>query len=109
MSHEAELLPCPFCGGQPRLDGWYGVRCKTCHAEIAVMNREPNDTAIKNWNRRWQPSREEIAEALYLASHPGNSWASAKAEARHQSYCANQVRIHYRQADAILRLLEGKR
>jgi Lar family restriction alleviation protein len=68
-----KLKPCPFCGGQGKLDTWairegdysVKVRCTTCEASgpaFAETWANP-ERAVPAWNRR-APSgdREGIAE-----------------------------------------------
>ena len=53
----SELLPCPFCGGEPKLvvtdgycqEGAHAVCCLVCSAE---QERDDIPTAIAAWNRR---------------------------------------------------------
>ena len=69
MSSEAELLPCPFCGGTDHFifppscteDAPYNpadrasplVRCRACYAEVPGKNWDHScKTAIAAWNRR---------------------------------------------------------
>lgn len=60
MNNEIELLPCPFCGGEPRLsDGECGHNgmprnyrnpmCTRCYVSFGYA---PKDEAIAMWNRR---------------------------------------------------------
>lgn len=59
-----ELLPCPFCGGEPTLDDFntsyrpdssplWGVICKSrkCQGEIGFFNAD-RQIAIDEWNTR---------------------------------------------------------
>ena len=60
---EAELKPCPFCGGKARLQrkakkhGFY-VICIECYCStpyyqyIFTSEEELRNTAIETWNRR---------------------------------------------------------
>lgn len=58
--NEAELKPCPFCGGRaqttsyisytPFRDKKYAVKCKICKSSSALLDDE--EKAIKKWNRR---------------------------------------------------------
>lgn len=83
----AKLLPCPFCGGEARLQrkgkkhGYY-VICKKCGCRTPyyqfqfLSDEELRDTAIKTWNTR--KPMEQIAEKLetemkdYEAEHAWN-------------------------------------
>ena len=47
------LKPCPFDGGEARpftADGWWGVRCRSCGAQIGLLVDETK--AADAWNRR---------------------------------------------------------
>jgi len=64
MSKEQELLPCPFCGGAPVLDGKSDdcrVRCESCGVEGSVHYFDSDDyaqieaaeaAAVSAWNTR---------------------------------------------------------
>ena len=47
-----ELLPCPFCGGETKIDNrgqyGYGIVCISCGAKSPDFQTETN--AIKSWN-----------------------------------------------------------
>lgn len=61
-----KLLNCPFCGGEAETEwhhGYWGVRCKSCYAEVTVDGM--ND-AIEAWNTRKPMDR--IVEQLENAS-----------------------------------------
>ena len=62
---EAELLPCPFCGGKPILyesdscDGFYNVLCAKCGAHVGRTDiYEPpeygttKEEVVALWNHR---------------------------------------------------------
>lgn len=59
MSNETKLKPCPFCGGEARIDvhifhglsDTFGVVCKCCDAETAQFYATVYE-AIGAWNRR---------------------------------------------------------
>ena len=53
-----ELKPCPFCGGEAKVEislGRYSVICTNCDATIlpsTTLNNPTKDDVIANWNRR---------------------------------------------------------
>jgi Lar family restriction alleviation protein len=60
-----ELKPCPFCGGEAKVSGYYDrdifwnrVKCKKCKAKIKYINHggktSPN-LAVAAWNQRVTP------------------------------------------------------
>ena len=63
-----ELKPCPFCGGEPRIQGHtfhehsstYGVVCLDCGCETRQFYPSAKE-AEEAWNRR---ASDEQAEAL---------------------------------------------
>jgi Lar family restriction alleviation protein len=58
----AELKPCPFCGGEPRIVSFkhtfsrflvYQVMCFACHTKPKYFCRgRTEEEAIEAWNRR---------------------------------------------------------
>ena len=61
-AEEIALLPCPFCGGEPRLwqnGGQSWITCRQCGGKSAALSH-PED-AKNSWNRRAlvQKAREE--------------------------------------------------
>ncbi|WP_425029523.1 Lar family restriction alleviation protein [Providencia rettgeri] len=46
-----ELKKCPFCGGEPKIDGhvYITIKCRKCRIQSAPR---PRDEAITAWNRR---------------------------------------------------------
>ena len=69
----SELKPCPFCGGNARLDsnnfGTPMVRCDACGASVYA---HPNvDVACENWNRRPPQAGEAVTEAMVEAACKG--------------------------------------
>ena len=61
-AEEIALLPCPFCGGEPKLwqkGGRSWITCRQCGGKSAALNHP--DDAKKFWNRRAlvQKAREE--------------------------------------------------
>lgn len=63
---ETVLLPCPFCGGQPKvfyelhdLDD-YVVQCSSCGASSCPVGiRYDKDLAVQDWNNRTRPTYKE--------------------------------------------------
>ena len=59
----SDLLPCPFCGGEPRMtraNGESWVACYECDASSLMCGTDKR--AITAWNRR--PSSPEIGERV---------------------------------------------
>ena len=58
MSKEkAELLPCPFCGGQAKSkisqdEMWAIVECQNDHCAVKQFAYKNMDKAVKLWNTR---------------------------------------------------------
>lgn len=47
---ETKLLPCPFCGGEAEVCGYYFIQCTKCGSStLTHTNREES---IKAWNTR---------------------------------------------------------
>ena len=69
---EGELLPCPFCGGEAKLqpsDGGHFVFCISCNSEGTFVKEHncdyrggSKDEAIKAWNTR--PTLSAIVKIL---------------------------------------------
>ena len=53
---EAELKPCPFCGGEPILIkngvGNYQVACDNCEVRQYAYAHKSKEDASEAWNRR---------------------------------------------------------
>lgn len=72
----ADLLPCPFCGGEAQLSEGisYYVFCPDCGAE-GPWDDDSRDKAINGWNARplimgeaWQPIETAPADEHILAA-----------------------------------------
>lgn len=52
----AELLPCPFCGGEAKVEneflGTWKVRCQKCSCEVGRYWFWTERHAIEAWNTR---------------------------------------------------------
>lgn len=58
-----KLLPCPFCGGEPKLmQAW--VECKKCRAMTAVSGTQ--NEAISAWNRRPVAKKTKVENLKHL-------------------------------------------
>ena len=61
---EINLLPCPFCGGQPVFEKYewdedeYQVKCPYCFA--ATWIEESKEAAAEEWNRRADNERKTV-------------------------------------------------
>jgi hypothetical protein len=56
----SELLPCPFCDGEPEMtsaNGEHWVRCTDCGATCQMRGTEKR--AVIRWNRRPAPVEDE--------------------------------------------------
>lgn len=68
MKQEKELLPCPFCGGEARLDvgDYYNIGCANSNCLMFTVNKvrscRDKDECIKSWNTR--PSKCGLDEQL---------------------------------------------
>ena len=62
---EVELKPCPFCGGEAKINlflGNYCVTCKECTGAIFPVRGMTKEEAIEDWNTR--KPMEQIVERL---------------------------------------------
>lgn len=73
----SELLPCPFCGGDPTLIvgsvafNDYEVQCDTCGfsgPNFGALDQEPfpREDAVRHWNTRTDVS--DVSDALVAAA-----------------------------------------
>lgn len=54
IEEKPKLIPCPFCGGKPLLEGSndvFVISCIECHAMINTIG-EPMHEVIHKWNKR---------------------------------------------------------
>lgn len=65
----AELLPCPFCGGEGK-DEWrdggrahHRIYCQTCQASTGWANIGHDASAYRDWNTRAAPNAGAVSEA----------------------------------------------
>ncbi len=78
----ADLLPCPFCGGEARVEGgkwWPHVECDTCLAQsgdVRDHDAHPGvqscDEAVAAWNRVLD-STERATVLTYMAAKQGRA------------------------------------
>lgn len=64
---EAELLPCPFCGGEAICVGRgpYRIACRQCTCALEHLYVVTREEAIAAWNRRARDAKAAgLAEAL---------------------------------------------
>ena len=94
-THEApELLPCPFCGGEPytrtrqdedlsthNIVDWHFVGCLDCDVSFGIPDGYDCGTASEQWNTRADTAQAMVAERDALAeaidsehSQHGNIW-----------------------------------
>lgn len=70
------LLPCPFCGGEAKLEDWshvweYGtiIKCVVCGACMSEGLEDGNgwhERAVEKWNRRAQPEPPEAVHGQWI-------------------------------------------
>jgi Lar family restriction alleviation protein len=64
----AQLLPCPFCGGEARphrfLKSYVTIECSICYAELPGHSKAE---ACAAWNRRTPPEGQPCAHASAAA------------------------------------------
>lgn len=68
-----QLEPCPFCGGEARLETYGGtccaVVCQACHSGTPTMRLEDGERAValvarnpRPFRERWERCQRELAE-----------------------------------------------
>ncbi len=65
MTEQTELLPCPFCGGEPHTMDAYGetwIHCSLCGVGFDAMSRQPLAELAAAWNRRAASDDETLRE-----------------------------------------------
>ena len=98
----ASLKPCPFCGGDARVAAMsfdedsaeVGCGQPDCHA-VAFVACDTEAEGIAAWNRRSDPSREAMREALeraILGIQAGLDLAVATRRADHESFFRNRIK-----------------
>ena len=72
---EVNLLPCPFCGGEPfmvdeEIDDrvHYIVKCGTCHCTSGVMQMS-RPAAAEAWNRRAERTCRTVSKCCVAHIH----------------------------------------
>jgi len=70
LQEKEKLLPCPFCGGEARLNDWHTnypcVTCIGCGTSSDVFDADDTpDNAIKAWNTRHDTiKRSEVVQMI---------------------------------------------
>lgn len=75
MSEEVKLLPCPFCGKQPRwavtdpLEVSFEIQCSSFTCGLALFSGyQTEELAIKAWNTRKGDALENFLEETWEAA-----------------------------------------
>ena len=74
MNKDAELKPCPFCGGKARLMTYdtYGshyVKCDNVSCGIVTWIHTTGEEAVEAWNK--MVTDEEYVESMYTRKEYG--------------------------------------
>ena len=67
IDEDTSLLPCPFCGCEPRFETYGGtacaVVCKTCRCGTPVVSLVDGARAVESWNRRAGRTCHDVARS----------------------------------------------
>ena len=77
MSTSSHLLPCPFCGSQPRvLEYQSGFNPRRIICDTCRLHKESNgrDTADDLWNKRYTPDKSQSPEFLRYTNESYAAW-----------------------------------
>jgi len=80
---DADLLPCPFCGGSATVDhddnGWNWVECSNCgastNAKVSAMD-DCRPLLVEAWNRRAALAAQPSGPAWHDAPNAPGDWVS---------------------------------
>lgn len=73
MTDKPELLPCPFCGGEPKeydQIGYSSVKCDNCKFSIKRKAEDGAPYAVELWNRRAGQAAKSVPEWQPIETAP---------------------------------------
>ena len=76
---ETKLLPCPFCGGEAEVCGYYFIQCTKCGS--STLTHTNIEKAIQAWNNR-KPI-DDIVERLETLAEKAMKNSEKAAELGH--------------------------
>ena len=82
----SELLPCPFCGSEPKIDAHIGVWCNNDACAIVGL---VFSGGAKHWNCRVTPAQNTIEELPKEWHAPGMGEVHSS-DHKHEIYCSKQ-------------------
>lgn len=93
------LLPCPFCGGEPKSDIFIrdsrSVACR-CGASVDAYNPDASHKAITAWNTRAQSSLlKQLADTLELVMGKNSTNFKLKAPDYLIDQCDNTLAAYH--------------